>query len=312
MKNRDFRSSFQMPSVDDLTPLFKAISNQNWAAVEEEAKSVAVRIDSKGQHTAARTLRNALASTNGASRRFSPVVNVNGFGNLPAALKPIDKGVGFDDVCLRSKIRKELDQFVREWQFKDQLAQRGLAPRHRLLLHGPPGCGKSLCASALGGILKLPVYLLRFDSIIGSMLGQTAVNLRAVFEFCEHHPSILLIDEIDALGRHRGGHTDVGELDRIVISLMQELEHNPPSNIVVATCNVPADLDRALWRRFDSHLEFPLPTKAEVTRYAKGQAKRLDVVLSASVKQHFSKRISYADAEKLLEAEARRLVLEEV
>jgi len=123
---------------------------------------------------------------------------------------------------------------------------------------------------------------------------------------------VLLVDEIDALGRHRGQTTDVGELDRVVISLMQELEHNQTAGIMIGTCNLPDELDRALWRRFDSHLEFPLPSKAELARYAKSLAEKLDITLSASVKQTLSKRISYADAEKIVESEARRLVLKDV
>lgn len=301
-----------MPSVDDLTPLFKAISHKTWPSVEEEAKSVALRLEEKGQHTAARTLRSALVSTNGAAHRFSSLKMVNGSDGIPPSLKKLSLGIDLNCVWLSSKTRNELEQFIREWQFKDQLAEHGLLPRRKMLLHGPPGCGKSLCANAIGNALGLPVFVLRFDSAIGSLLGQTAANLRSVFDYCEQHPCVLLVDEIDALGRHRGQTTDVGEVDRVVISLMQELEHNQTSGIVIGTCNLPEDLDRALWRRFDSHLEFPLPSKAELARYSKSKADKLGIALSASVKQGLSKRISYADAEKIIEAEARRLVLKDV
>lgn len=301
-----------MPSVDDLTPLFRAISHKSWPSVQDEAKSVALRLEEKGQHTAARTLRSALVSTNGAAHRFNSLTTVNGLDGIPPALKKISLDIDLNSVRLCSKTRSDVEQFIREWQFKNQLAERGLSPRRRLLFHGPPGCGKSLCAKAIGNTLGLPVYVLRFDSAIGSLLGQTAANLRSVFDYCEQHSSILLIDEIDALGRHRGQSTDVGELDRVVISLMQELEHNQTTGIVIGTCNLPKDLDRALWRRFDSHLQFPLPTKAGLTRYAKCIAESLNIALTAELMQALSKRISYSDAEKIIEAEARRLVLEEV
>jgi SpoVK/Ycf46/Vps4 family AAA+-type ATPase len=301
-----------MPSVDELTPLFRAISHKNWTSVEDEAKSVAMRLDEKGQHTAARTLRGALTATNGTSHRFNQPKTVISTLTPPNSLQRIDCEKSLVDVCLRPKVNADLEQLVREWQNRIPLERKGLAPRRKLLFYGPPGCGKSLCAGAIGAALGFPVYVVRFDGIIGSMLGQTAVNLRSIFEYCEKQPSVLLIDEIDALGRQRGQRLDVGELDRIVISLMQELEHDQKAGIVIATCNVPKDLDLALWRRFDSHLEFPLPTKTELARYVKGKALALGIPLSQSLKQSVSARISYADAERLLEAEARRLVLNEL
>lgn len=148
--------------------------------------------------------------------------------------------------------------------------------------------------------------------LIASLLGQTAVNLRTLFDYCAKHPSVLLIDEIDALGRHRGQRHDVGELDRVVISLIQELEHGRSDGLVIATCNLPKDLDPAVWRRFDVHLEFPLPTKAEILEYARDKAQKFSVPVSTEFRQMLAKRMSYADAEQLVEDQARRMILREV
>ena len=102
---------------------------------------------------------------------------------------------------------------------------------------------------------------------------------------------------------------DVGELDRIVIALMQELEHSHPAGIVVATCNLPDDLDRALWRRFEVEVAFPLPAKNELARFARDKATEFGIRLSHATRKQLEKRISYADAEKILEAEARNAAL---
>src|SRR5208283_5165649 len=120
---------------------------------------------------------------------------------------------------------------------------------NKILLHGPPGCGKSLTARAIGHELSLPVYTLRFNAIVGAFLGQTAQRLRQLFEFASTTSCVLLIDEIDALGKRRGNPMDVGELDRIVISLLQELEHSEPKGLLIAASNLARSLDEALWRR---------------------------------------------------------------
>jgi SpoVK/Ycf46/Vps4 family AAA+-type ATPase len=237
------------------------------------------------------------------------VPHVNG---VPESLELIDSPRTLADVCLRPTIRGDLELLIQEWKHRTSLQEKGLCPRRRLLFHGPPGCGKSLSAAALGRELGLPVYVVRFDGLIASLLGQTAVNLRTLFDHCSKHPLVLLIDEIDALGRHRGQRSDVGELDRVVISLMQELEHSHSDGLVIATCNLPDDLDAAVWRRFDAHLEFPLPLKAEILRYAKEKTRQFTIPFTRELRDLLSKRMSYADAERLVEDKARRLILKEV
>ncbi len=137
-------------------------------------------------------------------------------------------GVDLAAVTLPSATREELARLNLEWYHRVRLMERGIARRTKLLFHGPPGCGKSLTASALAKELQLPVYLVRFDAVIGAYLGQTAIHLRQLFHFAETTPCVLLFDELDALGKRRGNPTDVGELDRIAIALMQELEHTTP------------------------------------------------------------------------------------
>ena len=297
-----------MSTVDKLTALFRAISMKDWSSVETAAKAIVAHQDDKGHHAAARTLRGALVS-NGVSR-LQPV---NGESPLVAgavsALLPLREQIDLADVRLRPKARDELQKVISEWQHRDRLLACNLEARHRLLFYGPPGCGKSMTASALGTALGLPVYVVRFDAIITSYLGQTAVNLRQLFQFAERDPCVLLIDELDALGRRRGDRMDVGELDRIVIALMQALEHSHPTGLIIATCNLPDELDRALWRLFDVSIEFPLPTKAELSSFARSRAANLNLRWTQSLRRHFEKRISYADAETFLAAEARTAAL---
>ena len=185
-----------MPSVDELTALFRAISTRDWTSVEQAAQSVAARQDERGHHSAARRLRGALISKNGSAKRHeSNGQAVATFAPANSLLR-LDRVVELDSVRLRPKARLALAMFIREWEHRSQLQSKGLTPRRRLLFYGPPGCGKSMTASALGTALGIPVFVLRFDSIITSYLGQTAINLRHLFQFIEQEPSVLLIDAL--------------------------------------------------------------------------------------------------------------------
>jgi AAA+ superfamily predicted ATPase len=149
----------------------------------------------------------------------------------------------------------------------------------------------------------------RFDSIIGAYLGQTATHLRQLFQFAEVNQCVLLFDEIDALGKRRGSPTDVGELDRIVIALMQELELSNIQGFVIATSNIPGSLDPALWRRFDLAVHFPGPNNREIIRFTRSKAKSFGLSLSTELLHRVSVVKNYAEVERAIEDEARRIVL---
>ena len=149
-----------------------------------------------------------------------------------------------------------------------------MSRRTKVLFFGPPGCGKTLAARSLGAATGLDVLTVRFSSIVGAYLGQTGANLRALFRCAEVHSCILLLDEFDAIGRVRGRSEDVGELDRVVISLLQELDHTLPAGLVVAATNAPQSLDPAIWRRFDARLEFPAPSRRQLSQFAASRMPR--------------------------------------
>jgi AAA+ superfamily predicted ATPase len=228
---------------------------------------------------------------------------------VSSALVRLNVDVSLDKVVLQPSSRRELRQVVHEWQNRDRLRDHGLTPRSRLLFHGPPGCGKSLTARALARELGLPAYLVRFDAVIGAYLGQTAIHLRQLFHFAETTSCVLLLDELDALGKRRGNPLDVGELDRIVIALMQELEHSQPSGIIVGTSNMATHLDDALWRRFDLAQKFPAPRPATLKVYARELARTYKITLSQSLARRAARASSFAASEALIRAAARDKVL---
>jgi SpoVK/Ycf46/Vps4 family AAA+-type ATPase len=213
---------------------------------------------------------------------------------------------------LRPATRKTLETVITETQNGAYLLSKGIRRRAKLLFVGPPGCGKSFTAQAIANELDLPLFIVRFDAVIGAYLGQTAIHLREIFRFVSGSPCVLLFDEIDALGKQRGSLLDVGELDRIVIALMQELEFLQTSGVVIATSNLPKNLDRALWRRFDLVLQFPTPSKTELETYATRISAKFGLKPSQVTQRHIATAKTFADTEKLVEAEARRVALEKV
>jgi SpoVK/Ycf46/Vps4 family AAA+-type ATPase len=299
-----------MPTIRQLTKLFQALSEKDLESAGQIAKQIVSSEEKKGHHSAAQRLRGSLHS-NGV-RGHRAVEQISGVltnGNfLEAALSRGRNLTRLKDVMLRAACRKELESLIDETRHGAYLASKDIRRRSKLLFVGPPGCGKSFTAQAIANELGLPHYTVRFDAVIGAYLGQTAIHLRELFRFASHNPCVLLFDEIDALGKQRGNPLDVGELDRIVIALMQELEFSETQGIVIATSNLPENLDRALWRRFDLILKFPKPTKSELTAYTKTVAAKFG--LKRRLIEQVGATGTYADAEKLVEAAARSIALE--
>jgi SpoVK/Ycf46/Vps4 family AAA+-type ATPase len=301
-----------MSTTKKLADIFRALAVDDLSAAKSAARELCRLEEEKGHRTVARLLRGSLtASARGASVREESLIsrNDNSFGVLSTGLVQLKDKRDLAEIQLTDKNRTELEHIVLEWKFGAALRKRGISPRSKLLFHGPPGCGKSLTAQALGRALEMPVFMVRFDAVIGAFLGQTAIHLRQLFHFAETTPCVLLLDELDALGKQRGNPLDVGELDRIVISLMQELEHSKPLGVIVGTTNLPKHLDNALWRRFDIDIEFKAPTRLALRAFAKKLAKDKLVSLNAHVMARIEKAPSFAAAESIVAAEVRRATL---
>jgi AAA+ superfamily predicted ATPase len=302
-----------MTTTRKLTQIFRAIADGKLQDATELAKEYC-RLEQRKRHRGvARQLRGALSGGGSQSQPQGPGhsdIEPSMRGNLfSTALMRMETPRPLSSVLLPTQLRSTLDEIIGEWKQQDKLRRHGIPPRSKLLFHGPPGCGKSLTASALGHELGLPTYVVRFDAVVGAFLGQTAMHLRQLFHFAETTPCVLLLDELDALGKRRGNPLDVGELDRIVISLMQELEHSHPVGLLIGTTNLPRHLDDALWRRFDANLHFSAPTKASMQQFVRQLEKERGVRLNAKTRAAALSNVSYAGAEQSILADVRRQVL---
>jgi SpoVK/Ycf46/Vps4 family AAA+-type ATPase len=166
---------------------------------------------------------------------------------------------GLERSVLSEPSREAMRALVEDFGAREIFASFGIASKRKVLFFGPPGCGKTITAHALAGELGLPLLHVRFDSLISSYLGQTAANLRKLFDFASRSQWVVLFDEFDAVGRSRDDPSEHGELKRVINSILQMMDGFRGDSLLVAATNHEQALDPALWRRFDEIVKFDVP-----------------------------------------------------
>lgn len=181
-----------------------------------------------------------------------------------------------DSLVLAERIRDQLREFVEEQHRAELLHSYNLRARSRIMLAGPPGNGKTTLAEALASELMYPMLAVRYDTLVGSFLGETSSRLRQLIEYAKTQRCVLFFDEFETLGKERGDTHETGEIKRVVSSLLMQIDELPDYVVVVAASNHPELLDRAVWRRFQLRLELPMPTRDQLTRQIETIGKRCE------------------------------------
>ena len=215
------------------------------------------------------------------------------------------------DLILHDDVRDEIRDFLQEHGSAALLRSHSLEPRHKLLLLGPPGNGKTSVAEAIAFEAGLPFFTVRYDALMDSLLGETASRLRRLMDFAASCPCLLFFDEFDSVGKERGDVQDIGEVKRLVGSLLVQLDAMPSHTIVVCATNHPELLDRAVWRRFDLRLAINPPGRQQLVEWFR----RLKLSLKATsqidvqaLAEHLAGQ-SFSEVEKLSLDVRRKLVI---
>lgn len=192
-------------------------------------------------------------------RPSRPVPVTQPRGELAGLLSASFPATRMADLVLESGVGNHLKRVLLEQRQQDRLKEKGFLPLRKLLLLGPPGTGKTMSASVLAGELHLPLFTIRLDGLITKFMGETAAKLRLVFDALAETRGVYLFDEVDALGGERARSNDVGEIRRVLNSFLQFIEQDDSDSLLIAATNHPQLLDRAIFRRFDAVVEYPLP-----------------------------------------------------
>jgi AAA+ superfamily predicted ATPase len=169
------------------------------------------------------------------------------------------------NVILPKLIELKINSFINVVNNQKNLISNGIEISNTLLLYGKPGCGKTTIAKYISEKTELPLITARFDAIVSSLLGSTAKNIRKIFDFADNKPCILFLDEFDAIAKARDDQHELGELKRVINSLLQNIDAFAKHNILITATNHPELLDKAIWRRFNSVIEIGLPVDSEIT-----------------------------------------------
>lgn len=308
-----------------LKRFFKAIASSDVEAIDKLTYLVIQEERKKGHTLLAEQLENITKSsqqdnvTNRSKAASLAPKQLQTLSELPTSkrsLLPLVTVISRENLrhhmILPENIEKRFRRVESEYAARDRLARYGLRYRQKILLYGFPGCGKTLGAERLAWNTGLPLIKVRFDAMVSSYLGETASNLRLVFEEAEKYPCLLFLDECDFIAKSRQDSQEVGEIKRVVNTFLQILdEYQPSSGLLVAATNLNKSLDTALWRRFDDLIEVPKPGVKELEFILKDTLSAVEVGTInwlAIVKQ--MEGFSAAQVVRVAQDAAKRAILE--
>lgn len=222
------------------------------------AEAIAADASLKHHHHLADKLRTILTATDVIPSRSA----VSNASELQNTFYELQARKTIDEMVLPEDVRDTFREVVEEHARRDLLRSYNLTPRHRILLSGPPGNGKTTLAEAFANHLGLPFLIVKYEGIINRYLGETSQHLDLMFEHVKTQRCVLFLDEFDSIGKEREDSNDNGEMKRVVNSLLKQIDMLPSHVVVIAATNHQNMLDRAMWRRFQVQLDIPKPTQA--------------------------------------------------
>ena len=295
-----------MAQADLVVKLIKSISDQDPVFSRKITEALIAEEKRKGHHILAERMHKALRPSYSGSKKSAGLIQPK--GELFYETNP-ERCLG--DIFLPSNVERQIRDLVEEQRHSELLHSYNLSARHRLLFAGPPGNGKTTLAEVLASELMWPLIVVRYESLIGSYLGETSSKLKNVLEYARTKRCVLFFDEFETLGKERGDLHETGEIKRIVSSLLLQTDALPDYVVLIAASNHPELLDRAVWRRFQVKVELPLPSPEQLCDLIDSVAERCSLnygYATETIVQRLQGS-SYAEAEQFCLDIARQAVL---
>jgi SpoVK/Ycf46/Vps4 family AAA+-type ATPase len=302
-----------IPHFFEIMKIIEGAVNSDRNKVLAYVEQLAQKLEADGNRKAAERIRR---TTSQSKLNTLSAANVGTLTRLPvdgeSRMSLADEKAYEKDqvqVFVNETVKSRIDEFLRFVQGADKLLAQGVGVSPSLVLFGPPGCGKTELAKFVSAELRYPLITARIDSLISSYLGSTAKNLRLLFEHAMGRPCVLFLDELDAIGKLRDDRHELGELKRVVVSLLQNIDSLDNQTVILGATNHEHLLDSAIWRRFAFKVKIDLPesaTRLQLFEFFLGEfAERKESALFARA----SEGLSGADIRQIAEDGKRAAIL---
>lgn len=308
--------------------LIEALITAHCSGIEDEFNKALIALakdeENKGNVGLAAQLRNAYSggsntviskgvpnsqtSNSILPQNFQPTTAPRDKDSLLELYEIIRPEISLDDVVLPDKQKEILFQIIQEQKNSEELIKHNIMPANRLLLCGPPGCGKTITAQAFAHELNLPMAYVRLDGLVSSYLGQTSTNLRKVFDAVKNQRIVLFLDEFDAIAKKRDDANELGELKRVVTTLLQNFDSMPANVFLIAATNHQHLLDPAIWRRFNLAIILELPNEEQRNKLIVKwlEEMKIDTLLDIKQISKLTEGLNSAQVKELITATAKK------
>ena len=297
-----------MAQADLIVKLLKSASSSDQVVFQKTAEDMIAEEKRKGHRILAERMHKALRPVHSGANNHRARQEQHPPGELLYEITPERK---LSSLFLPPLVEEQIREVVEEQHRSDLLHSYSIKARHRLLFAGAPGNGKTTLAEALAYELMYPLIVIRYESLIGSYLGETSSRIKSVLEYARTQRCVLFFDEFETLGKERGDTHETGEIKRIVSSLLLQTDALPDYVVLVAASNHPELLDRAVWRRFQVRVELPPPSRKQLSVLIDSLSQRCEVKFGYTA-ESLAKALqgsSYAEAEEFCLDIVRRAVL---
>ncbi|MCW7469281.1 AAA family ATPase [Leptospira kanakyensis] len=302
-----------MATSDQIKALFKSHLDGDEDRFYSIAMQIAATEARSGHGKIASELKSMIDEAKSLSllskKKESAIPIIKPKGELSEILAVSYPKIRFVDMVLKKEIFSRIERILEEQRHYSKLQSHDLHPRRKILFVGPPGCGKTMTASALAGELGLPLFAVRLDGLMSKYLGETIAKLRLIFDSMLATRGVYLFDEFDSIGTTRNFTNDVGEIRRVLNSFLVFMEQDNSNSLICAATNNQHSLDHALYRRFDDILEYDLPDEKLIEQTIKNRIRLYKFVGSIKKITKYAIHLSFADIIKSCDDAIKKTVI---